>query len=180
MLKNNLKNFFLGILFLLMNVFSLGEVPHSYVTENPKKEVQEVETFKQKEKAEMNLSVTKVKTKEIGGLINEVTGEFQLNLNKLDNRGNNIVVTKERPLEKNPKMRSFNKDILESKVEDNLLSINKSESNEKLFFNVLNSAGEVIDVYTNKIEPRYHTDNPMNMYFEIDNEYEGGIFRNED
>ena len=177
MLKNNLKNFFLGILFLLMNVFSLGEVPHSYVTENPKKEVQEVETFKQKEKAEMNLSVTKVKTKEIGGLINEVTGEFQLNLNKLDNRGNNIVVTKERPLEKNPKMRSFNKDILESKVEDNLLSINKSESNEKLFFNVLNSAGEVIDVYTNKIEPRYHTDNPMNMYFEIDNEYEGGIVR---
>ena len=177
MLKNNLKNFFLGILFLLINVFSLGEVPHSYVTENPKKEVQEVETFKQKEKAELNLSVTKVKTKEIGGLINEVTGEFQLNLNKLDNRGNNIVVTKERPLEKNPKMRSFNKDILESKVEDNLLSINKSESNEKLFFNVLNSAGEVIDVYTNKIEPRYHTDTPFNMYFEIDNEYEGGLAR---
>ena len=175
MLKNNLKNFFLGILFLLMNVFSLGEVPHSYVTENPKKEVQEVEAFKQKEKAEFKLSVTKVKAKKIGGLINEVTGEFQLNLNKLDNRGNNIVVTKERPLEKNPKMRSFNKDILESKVENNLLSINKSESNEKLFFNVLNSAGEVIDVYTNKIEPKYHTDNPMNMYFEIDNEYEGGL-----
>ena len=81
MLKNNLKNFFLGILFLLMNVFSLGEVPHSYVTENPKKEVQEVETFKQKEKAEMNLSVTKKeKLKKLVGMYkNEVTGEFQLN-----------------------------------------------------------------------------------------------------
>ena len=58
--KNNLKNFFLGFIFLLLNVFSFAEIPHSYVTENPKKEVQEVESLKQRDKAELNLSVTKL------------------------------------------------------------------------------------------------------------------------
>ena len=59
------------MLFLIANILSFAEVPHSYVTENPKKEIQKVETFKQRDKAELNLSVTKLKTKEIEGkLIN--------------------------------------------------------------------------------------------------------------
>lgn len=60
-----LKTYVITTLFLIMNILSFSEVPHSYVTENPKKEIQRVETFKQREKAELNLSVTKVKSKEI-------------------------------------------------------------------------------------------------------------------
>ena len=173
MLKNNLKNFFLGILFLLMNVFSLGEVPHSYVTENPKKEVQEVETFKQKEKAELNLSVTKVKTKEIGGLINK-DGKFELNLNKLENKGNQIIVTKGNPLSNSSKR--FKSNILKSEISNNILYLNNSEVDENVFFNVVNSNGEVIELYKNTIQPRSEF-GPSHMYYEIDNEYEGGIFQ---
>ena len=74
--KNNLKNFFLGFVFLLLNVFSFAEIPHSYVTENPKKEVQEVETFKQRNKTEMNLSITKTYSDNINALL--IDNEFQI------------------------------------------------------------------------------------------------------
>ena len=74
--KNNLKNFFLGFVFLLLNVFSFAEIPHSYITENPKKEVQEVETFKQRNKTEMNLSITKTYSDNINALL--IDNEFQI------------------------------------------------------------------------------------------------------
>ena len=53
-----LRTYILTVLFLIANTLSFGEIPHSYVTENPKKEVQKVETFKQRDKAELNLSIT--------------------------------------------------------------------------------------------------------------------------
>ena len=62
------------ILLLMMGlfIFSLGlfaEIPHSYVTENPDKEVTQTETLKKyKEKAELNLSVTKLNSEEIEGI----------------------------------------------------------------------------------------------------------------
>ena len=74
--KNNLKNFFLGFIFLLLNVFSFAEIPHSYVTENPKKEVQEVESLKQRDKAELNLSVTKSYSNNVNTLL--IDNEFKL------------------------------------------------------------------------------------------------------
>ena len=74
--KNNLKNFFLGFIFLLLNVFSFAEIPHSYVTENPKKEVQEVESLKQRDKAELNLSVTKSYSNNVNTLL--IDNEFQI------------------------------------------------------------------------------------------------------
>ena len=62
------------ILLLMMGlfIFSLGlfaEIPHSYVTENPDKEVTQTETLKKyKEKAKLNLSVTKLNSEEIEGI----------------------------------------------------------------------------------------------------------------
>lgn len=54
------------MLFFAINVFA--EIPHSYVTENPDKEVTQTETLKKyKEKAELNISVTKLNSEEIEG-----------------------------------------------------------------------------------------------------------------
>ena len=54
------------MLFFAINVFA--EIPHSYVTDNPDKEVTQTETLKKyKEKAELNISVTKLNSEEIEG-----------------------------------------------------------------------------------------------------------------
>ena len=55
------------MLFFAINVFA--EIPHSYITENPDKEVTQTETLKRyKEKAELNLSITKLNSEEIEGI----------------------------------------------------------------------------------------------------------------
>ena len=65
---NQILKVFLVMLFFAINVFA--EIPHSYVTENPDKEVTQTETLKRyKEKAELNLSVTKLNSEEIEGFI---------------------------------------------------------------------------------------------------------------
>ena len=65
------------MLFFAINVFA--EIPHSYVTENPDKEVTQTETLKRyKEKAELNLSITKIKSKEVEGLHNPEQKRYTL------------------------------------------------------------------------------------------------------
>ena len=96
------------MLFLIANTLSFAEIPHSYVTENPKKEVQKVETFKQREKAELNLSVTKLKTKEIEGKL--VNGKLVFDItDKKDIQEGNILVTQGTPYKpNNARVRSAN------------------------------------------------------------------------
>lgn len=55
------------ILLFLLGIVVLGkEVPHSYIWENPDKEVTQTETLKRhKDKAELNISVTKLKSESI-------------------------------------------------------------------------------------------------------------------
>ena len=54
-------------LVLISNV--LAEVPHTTIAENPNKEVTKVETLKRRDKAELNLTVEKKKSKEIVGYV---------------------------------------------------------------------------------------------------------------
>ena len=182
MLKNNLKNFFLGILFLLMNVFSLGEVPHSYVTENPKKEVQEVETFKQKEKAELNLIATKIKIKEIEGKL--VNGKLVFDItDKKDIQEGNILVTQGTPYKpNNARVRSANPiQILEATKEDNRLEVT-GENLQDVYVNVLDNKGQLAGIYKSKEKlyqsQRGNYDGVTNI--EITDDYDGEwlIFRN--
>ena len=63
-MKNKIKNIFI-LLMLIITTSIFGAIPHSYVTENPSKEVTQTETLKRKDKAELNLSVTKLKSTEI-------------------------------------------------------------------------------------------------------------------
>ena len=78
------------ILLLMMGlfIFSLGlfaEIPHSYVTENPDKEVTQTETLKKyKEKGELNLSITKIKSKEVEGLHNPEQKKIYFSLDNIE------------------------------------------------------------------------------------------------
>ena len=56
-------------LFLLLVINIFAEVPHTTIVENPSKEVTKVETLKRKDKAELNITVEKKKSKEIVGYV---------------------------------------------------------------------------------------------------------------
>lgn len=67
-LKKSLYQILLIFLFLLMfqTVFSIREIPHTIIKENPMKEVTEISTLKKREKdAELNLEITKIKSRNI-------------------------------------------------------------------------------------------------------------------
>ena len=85
------------MLFFVINVFA--EIPHSYVTENPDKEVTQTETLKKhKEKAELNLSITKIKSKEVEGLHNPEQKKIYFNLDNIEYEiqpGDHIYVSEE-------------------------------------------------------------------------------------
>lgn len=60
-----LKKIVVTLLFVL-GIIVFGEVPHSYIWENPDKEVTQTETLKRyKDKAELNISITKLKSEPI-------------------------------------------------------------------------------------------------------------------
>ena len=70
-MKNLKKMVYMLILTLslLMSNIIFAEVPHITIIENPSKEVTKVETLKRKDKAELNLTVEKKKSKEVVGYI---------------------------------------------------------------------------------------------------------------
>ena len=171
-----LRTCLLAILFLIMNILSFAEVPHSYVTENPKKEVQKVETFKQREKAELNLSVTKLKTKEIEGKL--VNGKLVFDItDKKDIQEGNILVTQGTPYKpNNARVRSANPtQILEAIKEANKLEVT-GENLQDVYVNILNNKGKIAGVYkdisNNVIQPKVEGSTTINL--DITDEYEGG------
>ena len=181
--KNNLKNFFLGFIFLLLNVFSFAEIPHSYVTENPKKEIQKVETFKQKEKAELNLTATKIKVKELEGKL--VNGKLVFDItDKKDIQEGNILVTQGTPYKpNNARVRSANAtQILEATKEANKLEVT-GENLQDVYVNVLDSKGQLIRIYENitnlkRVQART-VNETVSINYQLTDEYDGGyICRN--
>ena len=151
------------------------------MTENPKKEVQKVETFKQREKAELNLSVTKLKTKEIEGKL--VNGKLVIDItDKKDIQEGNVLVTQGTPYKpNNARVRNANAtQILETNKEANKLEVT-GENLQDVYVNVLDSKGQLVGVYINKENlfksPRGY-DGITNI--ELTNEYNGDwiIFNN--
>ena len=143
------KNLLISLIFFLCSVITFSEVPHSYVTENPKKEVQKVETFKQRDKAELNLSITKLKTKEIEGKI--VNGKLVFDItDKKDIQEGNILVTQGTPYKpNNARVRSANPiQILEATKEDNRLEVS-GENLQDVYVNVLDNKGQLAGIYKN-------------------------------
>ena len=178
LVKTRLLSYLIATLFLIMNILSFGEVPHSYVTENPKKEIQKVETFKQREKAELNLSVTKLKTKKIESKL--VNGKLVFDItDKKDIQEGNILVTQGTPYKpNNARIRNANStQILEATKEANRLEVT-GENLQDVYVNVLDSKGQLVGIYSNNIQPRDDIHNgileePGNIYFKFTEEYDG-------
>ena len=84
------------MLFFAINVFA--EIPHSYVTENPDKEVTKIETLKRKDKAELNLTITKLKSEEIEGVFDPEQNKIFFTLDNTEHEiqpGDHIYVSEE-------------------------------------------------------------------------------------
>ena len=164
------------MLFLIANTLSFAKVPHSYVTENPKKEIQKVETFKQREKAELNLSVTKLKTKEIEGKL--VNGKLVFDItDKKDIQEGNILVTQGTPYKpNNARVRSANPtQILEATKEANRLEVT-GENLQNVYVNILDNKGQLVGIYKN-IKKDYLKSQMYlsgNLNYELTDEYIGG------
>lgn len=76
--------------FVLFSIFSFGEVPHTYIYENPEKEVTQTETLKRhKEKAELNISVTKLKSEPIKMKHNVDEKKIYFDLDAMELKRNN-------------------------------------------------------------------------------------------
>ncbi len=81
------------IMMLILNIISFSEVPHTYIYDNPEKAITTAETLKKKPNgAEMNISVTKVKTQEIEGLFNKEDKKIYLTINEL-NMSDRLIIT---------------------------------------------------------------------------------------
>ena len=171
-----MRTYILTVLFLIANTFSFAEIPHSYVTENPKKEVEKVETFKQREKAELNLSVIKLKTKEIEGKL--VNGKLVFDItDKKDIQEGNILVTQGTPYKpNNARVRSANPtQILETTKEANRLEVT-GENLQNVYVNILDNKGQLVGIYKN-IKKDYLKSQMYlsgNLNYELTDEYIGG------
>ena len=178
-------------IFLSLSCF--GEVPHSYVTDNPNAQVNKIETIKEREKAELNLSVTKVKSKELSGQIDESNKRIILTLpeefhNKslvvvegLEDLPNPSTVQGRKILTKALNNRQIS-DNLSQKVEKENLIVSYENQPEKLYISDLNGNFYKWDSQIQPRDPSWEAPydrhigrrNTYNGYinFEIDDRYD--------
>ena len=170
-----MRTYILTLLFLIANTLSFAEIPHSYVTENPKKEVQKVETFKQRDKAELNLSVTKIKTKDLLGRKGP-NGEIEITLNE-ELIKNNFIITENEAFKP---IQLYNKktQILEKEVKNNRVLF--KSNNENIYVNVLNENGSIKNLYKVtlvKATLPHRSYGTSYIYVEVDKTYDGSTFK---
>ena len=138
---------FLTVIFLSLSCF--GEVPHSYVTDNPNAQVNKIETIKEREKAELNLSVTKIKSKEIEGRLNQsskniefilpssLVGKQVVAVEKLEDLPNPSTVNGRKILTQIMNDRAISNNLTQEIKENNLI-VSYENQPEKLYISDLN------------------------------------------
>ncbi|MGL4865515.1 MAG: hypothetical protein ACRC4T_20660 [Cetobacterium sp.] len=133
------------IMMLILNIISFSEVPHTYIYDNPEKAITTAETLKKKPNgAEMNISVTKVKTQEIEGLFNKEDKKIYLTINEL-NMSDRLIITDTLKDIKNPSklMLSKSKYDYEYNYPDIDISTEGMALNSKLYIIVLDSTNNL-------------------------------------
>jgi hypothetical protein len=133
------------IMMLILNIISFSEVPHTYIYDNPEKAITTAETLKKKPNgAEMNISVTKVKTQEIEGLFNKEDKKIYLTINEL-NVSDRLIITDTLKDIKNPSklMLSKSKYDYEYNYPDIDISTEGMALNSKLYIIVLDSTNNL-------------------------------------
>ena len=144
-MKRKIVNF---LLFILLSMMALGEVPHTYVTDNPKSEVHKVETIKEREKADLNLSVTKKKSKEIQGQLDEsnkqitfslpqeINGKYIITVERLEDLPNPSTVQGKKVLNNYLSDRAISNNLTQEIKENNLV-VNYENQPEKIYISDL-------------------------------------------
>lgn len=134
------------IMMLILNIISFSkEVPHTYIYDNPEKAITTAETLKKKPNgAEMNISVTKVKTQEIEGLFNKEDKKIYLTINELS-MSDKFIITDTLKDIKNPSklMLSKSKYDYEYNYPDIDVSTEGMALNSKLYIIVLDSTNNL-------------------------------------
>lgn len=133
------------IMMLILNIISFSEVPHTYIYDNPEKAITTAETLKKKPNgAEMNISVTKVKTQEIEGLFNKEDKKIYLTINEL-NMSDRLIITDTLKDIKNPSKLMLSKSKYDYKYDypDISLSTDGMSLNSKLYIIVLDSTNNL-------------------------------------
>ncbi len=134
------------IMMLVLNIISFSkEVPHTYIYDNPEKAITTAETLKKKPNgAEMNISVTKVKTQEIEGLFNKEDKKIYLTINELS-MSDKFIITDTLKDIKNPSklMLSKSKYDYEYNYPDIDVSTEGMALNSKLYIIVLDSTNNL-------------------------------------
>ena len=138
-----IKNFFIFFCCFVTLIGAEREIPHSIVTENPKKEVTEIQTLKKyKEKAELNITVTKIKTEELPVQVDRNRKKIFTKLKNVEREEIQVVEKPEdipnpetvegrRSLNKN-RSRRGKRSISDSNLETERYDINVGEKRTKL------------------------------------------------
>ena len=156
------------MLFFVINVFA--EIPHSYVTENPDKEVTQTETLKRyKEKAELNLSITKLNSKEIEGIYDPEQNKIYFSLDNTEygiQPGDHIYVSEE--LQEVPSISTTNgRRKINGMLNQKVL---KDGNLEYTVTNKNNTTKIEVSYFNNERELQTEKDNPIYIGI-LDNQY---------
>ena len=156
---------FLIMLFFAINVFA--EIPHSYVIENPNKEVTQTETLKRKDKAELNLTITKKNSKEAKverAFYNTSTGLFYMVINGKEYNiapDDNLLISNK--LEELPNLSTTNGRKKINKMFDTREVNYKMESNGN-WRNIQTTFEELPkEVYINVLDRNYNLKDVLNL-----------------
>ena len=192
------------MLFFAINVFA--EIPHSYVTENPDKEVTQTETLKKyKEKAELNISVTKLNSEEIEGVFDPEQNKIYFSLDNTKygiQPGDHIYIAEE--LQEVPSISTTNgrrkiNGMLNQKVlkdgnleytvtnKNNTTEIEvsysnnerelKTEKNNPIYIGILDNQYNIKKILKsiNKKSLRYNYNYKFTYNYNFSDEYDGGV-----
>lgn len=118
-LKRRIKLLLYFMIFFINILAVEREIPHSIVTENPKKDVTTIETLKKyKDKAELNITVTKLKTEEIPVEVDKNRKKLLLTLKGIE--GKNIYPVENIEDIPNPNTSLGRRNINRMRVNNNL------------------------------------------------------------
>ena len=118
-LKRKIKLLLYFMIFFINILAVEREIPHSIITENPKKDVTTIETLKKyKDKAELNITVTKLKTEEIPVEVDKNRKKLLLTLKGIE--GKNIYPVENIEDIPNPNTSLGRRNINRMRVDNNL------------------------------------------------------------
>ncbi|MHA4990771.1 hypothetical protein [Cetobacterium somerae] len=165
------------IMMLMLNIISFSkEVPHTYIYDNPEKAITTAETLKKKPNgAEMNISVTKVKSEKIDGYINN--GKIYIPLNEELKNNNIFITTKGKKTRTRRSLKNINNsNTVNFEKTNGKLAINYTPSD--FYINVLGENNTLKKIYKANLLSSIgnlsgHRVYNYSMNLEIDDRYDG-------